>query len=323
MTTKYYLLLLSFICIFLFGCSKEDIDEPVTDTETSIVLDKETVDIRIEENRNVLISEGNGDYNAFSVNPDIADVTVNGNNIEIQGKNIGSTSIIILDKKTQLKRLPVTVYQYDKIVLEKETVDIEFRLGNKKEIRITVLEGNGQYSAVSEDETIATVQTSENTIIITSQGKEGKTNIVVTDASKRHTVLSINTTSTLIPYDEDELSSIMERTTTPYFAFNGTNISSSSYTYLNTIEDGMNLSGYTLYNFYVLKIYYPGDKSVGEKQGCKISYQNVPYGQFSDGTLDMEYFKIIKNDGSKIWAVFSLIENDMLKYGYFIQNINP
>jgi hypothetical protein len=288
-----------------------------------IVLDKEAIDLKMEENTEVLISEGNGDYSVFSINPDIAAVTLNDDRIEIYGKNTGSTNIIISDKKTQLKRLPVIVYQYDKIVLEEETVNIDFKIGNKKDVTINILEGNGKYSAVSEDETIATVQTSENTIIITAQGKEGKTNIVVTDASKRQAVLSINTQSTTIPYDEEELAAIMEETTAPYFVFDASTASAPYYDYLNMIENGMNLSGYTRYDFYVLKIYYPKDVSIGEKQGCKISYQNIPYGKSSDGVLDLEYFKIIKNDGSKIWAVFSLIEKDVLKYGYFIQDIQP
>lgn len=34
-------------------------------------------------------------------------------------------------------------------------------------------------------------------------------------------------------------------------------------------------------------------------------------------------FEIIKNDGEKIWAVYSFMKQERLHYGYFIQNINP
>lgn len=34
-------------------------------------------------------------------------------------------------------------------------------------------------------------------------------------------------------------------------------------------------------------------------------------------------FEIIKNDGVKIWAIYSFVQDERLYYGYFIQNINP
>jgi hypothetical protein len=324
MTTRlYYILLICFASFLLFGCGSDESGEPVVETEKTIVLDKDTIDLQVDKNITAQIMEGNGNYNAFSLNDDIAAVTLNGNKLEIQAKNIGSTNIIISDKYTQLKLLPVTVYQYDKITLEKETADIEFKLGNKKTIQVNVLESNGECSATSEDEAIATVQGFEDFIVITTQGKEGSTNIVITDESKRRAIVQVNTKSTVIPYDEEELEEIMKKTAVPTFVFKDQQ-SYTYFTFLNTVENGMNVSGYDYYNgFYALNIYYPGDKSAEEKQGCKISYTNVPYGQSSDGTVNLEYFKIIKNDGTKIWAVYSLIENNALKWGYFIQNINP
>jgi hypothetical protein len=324
MTTRlYYILLICFTSLALVGCGSDESGEPAAETEKTIALDKDAVDIQINGNGAAQILEGNGDYNAFSLNDSLVAVTISGNTLQIQayGK-VGSTGIIVSDKNTQLKLLPVTVYQYDKISLEKSAVDVECKLGNKKEIRIKLLESNGECTALSGDETVATAQSADSVIVITAQGKAGSTDIVLTDESKRQTIVRVNATTTVIPYDDSELETVKNRTTVPYFMHNG-QASSTYYTYLNTVENGMNVSGYDYYNFYILKIYYPGDKSVGEKQGCKISYTNVPYLDSSDGIVDLEYFNIVKNDGTKIWAVYSLIENNALKWGYFIQNINP
>lgn len=319
MQTKYYLLLFSFISFIFLGCSKEDDGNPVIDTEADIVLDKETIDIQVEEKATVRISEGNGDYNVFSLNEDITTVTLSNNELEIEGKDIGATYIIIADKKTQLKLLPVSVYRYNEILLETSSVDVEFKLGHPGQVRVEVLEGNGKYLVVSEDESVATATVSENTIIVTARGIEGTTNIVVTDASNRQATLSVNTLPTTVPYTEAELAAIMEQTTSPYFIFNGF-ASYNYFTFLDTVEDGMNLSGYDYFGFYVLRIYYPGDKSVGESDNARIYYANTG-GISSGSTLDLDYFKIIKNDGTKIWAVFSLVHNGTLRWGHFIQNI--
>jgi hypothetical protein len=324
MTTRlYYILLIGFASLALAGCGSDESGEPAAETEKTIALDKDAVDIKINGNGAAQILEGNGDYSAFSLNDSLITVTVSGNALQIQayGK-VGSTGIIVSDKNTQLKLLPVTVYRYDKISLEKSTVDAECKLGNKKEIRIKLLESNGECTALSGDETIATAQSADSVIVITAQGKAGSTDIVLTDESKRRTVVRVNATTTVIPYDDTELVAVKNRTTVPYFMHNG-QTSSTYYTYLNTVENGMNVSGYDYYNYYILKIYYPGNKSVGEKQGCKISYTNIPYGQSSDGIIDMAYFNIVKNDGTKIWAVYSFVDKGVLKWGNFIQNINP
>ncbi|MDD3909598.1 MAG: hypothetical protein PHN86_06555, partial [Proteiniphilum sp.] len=82
---------------------------------------------------------------------------------------------------------------------------------------------------------------------------------------------------------------------------------------------GRNLYGWDYYNFYYLKIYFSGDKEVGKKENASLVYR---YGSTSISADHID-FEIIKNDGNKIWAVYSFIRLEVLHYGYFIQNINP
>ena len=66
-------------------------------------------------------------------------------------------------------------------------------------------------------------------------------------------------------------------------------------------------------------ISFEGDTSVGEKVGGSFT-RTLPYyeEEFGNEAADVE---IIKNDGSKIWAVWSFIKNDKLFYGHFCLDI--
>lgn len=88
---------------------------------------------------------------------------------------------------------------------------------------------------------------------------------------------------------------------------------------LNRVENGRNLYGWDYFGFYYLKIYFAGDKAVGKKENASLAY----YYSSTNISADAIDFEIIKNDGVKIWAVYSFVMDGKLRYGYFIQNINP
>ncbi|MDR1884207.1 MAG: hypothetical protein LBR26_15710 [Prevotella sp.] len=326
MKTKFslLLLLLASLSFGLIGCSgDDDNNKPLIDEEMNIAIDKELVDIAMEESASVKITEGNGEYNAFSLNKDVAIVNLSGDSLKIQGVGAGKTSVIISDRETRLKVLPVVVYRYNEIVLEKSTVEFDFLLGNVKSVPVNVLEGNGGYTAVSDNSSIQVSVLEDMITVSTIRGSAGgEANITITDVCDRTTVVKVKANAVTDPYTEDEIAEIMNITASPYFVFI-TTVSQNYYTYINTVENGMNVSGYEYYSYYILKIYYPGDKSVGEQNGGKIYYYNVPYGNScGSDPVDLSYFKVVKNDGTRIWAIYSVLDRDkVLQRGYFVQNI--
>lgn len=321
MKTKYYFLLFSLASFIFMGCSKDDDKNSLTGTESALKIDKEAIELKTEEKAIIHITDGNGDYNAFSLNEDVAVATLNNDQLEIVGKAIGNTYIIIADKNTQLKLLPVNVFKYDVLKLDSTSIDFEFIPGSSRFKEVKIVEGNGNYTAVSADENVATVVVKDSFVVITPRGLGGKTEIVVTDASNRSATISVNAVPQFKPYTKEQLEAIKSENRTPLFIFEGKR-RESYWPIINGKEDGMNLSGFAFYTYNILKIWYPGDKSVGEYKGGKILYKNLPYtGQSSDGAIDLTYFEIIKNDGEKIWAVFSVLDNNILRGGYFILNI--
>ena len=323
MKTKYSFLFL-FLAILSFcivSCSNDD-DTPVETEEANIVIDKDSINIIIEGSRSLNITDGNGEYSAFSVNNNVATVSLSGQVVNVQGIGIGKTSVIISDKNTQLKVVPVIVYQYNQITLEKDELIFDFLLGNEKSVELNILKGNGDYEVVSDNDQIR-VSLSEDTIVTVStvKGYKGGTaNITVTDACDRKTVLKVEANATTDPYTEEELAGITGDSSQRYY-FNG-HAGFSIYTdsFFNTTENGMNMYGWDYYSFNWLKIYFPGDKSVGEKTGGKIDYNF-----YADEVIeyaDLTKCKVVKNDGANIWIVYAYLDkNGVLIPGYIVSPI--
>lgn len=83
----------------------------------------------------------------------------------------------------------------------------------------------------------------------------------------------------------------------------------------------MNKYGWSVWSEY-LTIWFSGDKTVGKKEKALLSqftYEDYTT-QFTEEPAILE---IIKNNGTKIWAVYSVLKADKLSYGYFCAKINP
>ncbi|MDR1091487.1 MAG: hypothetical protein LBL79_10460 [Prevotella sp.] len=323
MKTKYSFLFL-FLAILSFGivsCSNDDDNPIVTEEEANIAIDKDLIDIAIEGSASLKITEGNGEYSAFSLNNDVATTSLSGQTIDIQGIGVGKTSIIISDKKTQLKVVPVIVYEYNEIVLEKNELIFDFLLGNEISTRVNILEGNGDYAVVSDNDQIKPSVSGNIITVSTIKGcKGGTANITITDACDRKTVFKVEANATTDPYSEEELADMMGNSSRRYY-FNGhTGYSPYGGTKFNTIEKEMNMYGWDYYSIYWLKIYFPGDKSVGEKAGSKITYNY--YGEEVLDFADLTTCKVVKNDGTNIWIVYTYLDsNGVLIPGYIVSPV--
>ncbi|MDD2246913.1 MULTISPECIES: hypothetical protein [unclassified Proteiniphilum] len=321
MKTRYKtllgILLLALPALMFLSCGDDEDITPVAEL-SDLVIEKEQVKILVGDKAELEIVKGNNDYKAFSLNEEIATVGISGNKLIIDALERGNTSVIVSDGSAQYRSIGIITY-YDAIKVENEAVKMMLPLGTFKTKSVAILQGNGDYRAESSDEEIVFVRTSGESLLITGR-KEGKASITLTDALDITTTIQVEVISTTDPYDESELDAIMKKETLSYVFNNSVEENATTYfTPLNRIENGRNLYGWDYYNFYYLKIYFSGDKEVGKKENASLVYR---YGSTSISADHID-FEIIKNDGNKIWAVYSFIRLEVLHYGYFIQNINP
>lgn len=318
-----YLILTGWLCMLLpaallTSCGEtEDLPEPTEETST-LKLEKEQIRVVVGSNATIEILEGNNDYQVFSLNEEIASVVLSGNTLTVEALTMGETSVILSDGSSQYRSLNIISY-YDEIILEREELKITVPVGNSKTSRIAILKGNGDYTVESSDPELLTATISGSDLVL-ELSKEGTATLTLTDRFGITATIPVTVTITDKPYDEFELKKIME-TEMNSFMFNDQLIENATtyYTIVNGMENGQHLYGWDYYNFYYLKIYFSGDSEVGKKEDASLIY-SYSSTSFNVQVIDLE---IIKNDGEKIWTIFSFLQNERLYYGYFIQEVNP
>ncbi len=320
MKTRYKtllgILLLAVPALMFLSC-EDDEDVPSFTEPSDLVIEKEQVMIVVGDKEELEIVKGNNEYKAFSLNDEIATVSISGNKLVIDALDRGKTSVIVSDGSGQYCSLDIVSYETLKV--EQEEVNLMLPLGTTKTKSVEILQGNGNYRAESSDPEIVSVQISGESLLLTGR-KEGEVIITLTDALDITTTIQVEVTSTTEPYDESELEAIMKKETLCYVFDNSVVENATTYyTLLNGIDNGRNLYGWDYYNYYYLKIYFSGNKEEGKKENASLVYC---YSSTSISADPID-FEIIKNDGEKIWAVYSFVEQERLHYGYFIQNINP
>lgn len=303
-------ILITSITLGFISCSSDE-DSIVIEKAPELNLDN-IVRINVGSTMSIPIIEGSGQYKVFSLNEAIAEAELVDSNIIINAISNGKTSLVISDKSSQYKQVTV-ISLYDEIVLDTTNLDFKKRLGHDGTQTITVLKGNGSYVAKSDNEEIATASVNQNKIVVKAF-KEGSVNIKIKDAFDIETVASVVVTETTDPYGQEELDEILKDDERRYVFQNKQDI--YWYAHFNTFENDMNKYGWYNWGDY-LYIYFPGNKEVGVKEGSLLSY--AVYGPvYTDEPIN---FEIIKNDGKKIWAIFSFIKDDKLEYGYFVDTI--
>lgn len=318
MKTKYINLLIalvvSLITLGFYSCSSDDDDGVLIVEESSnLTLTETDVRVVVGETTTVDIIEGNGDYTAFSLNNEIAEVELVDSKILINAISNGRTTVVVSDKSSQYKQISVISW-YDEILLDTTNLEFKNKLGHNGNHTVTVLKGNGMYKTTSDNNEIATASVNQNEITINAF-KEGSVNITIKDQFDVAAIVSVKVTETNIPFNQEELDEIVKSSEKRYM-YNGDLVSGSGYDYYNYFVNNMNLYGWTRWGNY-LQIYFPGNKEVGIKEGSVFTYES-PYDSYNKEPI---FFEIIKNDGITIWAVFSFIKDGKLVYGYFADTI--
>ena len=321
MNIKYKLILFAIaISSISFISCKDDKEDIIPVEIPELELGKSTIDISVDSTAIVNITQGAGEYQVFSLNSDIVKAELLDNKIYIKGVTNGTTSILVSDKNNEFRQIKV-VSHYDAIKLANNSVSITMKLGYDTQTSLKILGGNGPYIAKS-DTNIVDASISGDSIIQIVAHKKGIANIKVSDSYGLSTNVTVKVETTTIPYSEDELNSIKSDATSRFFFYGYSYLpssSSSGFTFVNTVESGKNIYGWTLYSYY-MKFYFSGDNNLGIKSDATFGFRYYAYSTiFKDEPVNLE---IIKNDGTKIWATFSFVKNEKLYYGYFCTNKN-
>lgn len=303
------------------GCSDDDDPVPVVDETPDFVLEQDFIKVKIgaENKATVGVKEGGGEYSAFSLDENVAKVEMANGVVSIEGVSNGQTSLIISDKYSRYRRLPISVYTTDVLVLSSKSVDLVTRLGNSGKITANVELGNGGYGVSSNNPAVAVSVTEEGEITMnaTSKKVDYVATVTVTDCTGLSEDISVSVKASYETFTTEELEEIMEYNNRRYY-YNNSNTHSSYYTPINQIVDGKQRYGWDYYSYYWVYIDFVGDKNVGVKTDAQFTYHTWSSEVKEDITLE-----IIKNDGTYIWGVFSFINDDEEKLytGYFCDNV--
>lgn len=333
---KLIILLLSTMLPMGFvGCSDDD-DIPSSDGEEApeFVVGQESIKVKIgPENKVTMnVEQGGGEYSAFILDENIAKAEMVDGAIRVEGFANGQTSLIISDKYSRYRRVPVSVYTTDVLQLSTEKLDLKFPLGHSGMQSANVVLGNGEYVITSDNPAVKVSIDAEGVISMTATSKKETytANITVTDCTNLSANIAVTVVATMDPYTEKELDAIKENSERVY-SLNGSEDSNQSYAdFVNEVlEDGKLRYGWiyenwgTLYGKYYID--FEGDKSVGVKKNALFSYYNMWSNYY--GLKDYENqpitLEIIKNDGTNIWGVFSFVdeEDEKLIFGHFCDTV--
>jgi len=316
------LLVVVLLTIGFTGCSDNDNEtiNPGGETEVpAFTLGQESIRVKVgaENKITVDVKEGGGEYDAFILDTTIAKVETVDGVVKVEGFANGQTSLIISDKYSRYRKVPVSVYTTDKIQLSHEVFDLVTVLGNSKTLTANVVLGNGGYEATSNNSAVTVSVNEEGVISMTAVSKktEFTATVTVTDCTGLSEDIAVTVKASLDPFTDVELETIMLDNTRRYF-YNGSRTDSSYYTYLNEItSQGKQRYGWDYYSYYWYKLEFKGGKDVGTKEEAMFDYY-----YYSTGSINTPVtMEIIKNDGVNVWGVFSYIndEQEKLYTGYF------
>lgn len=304
-------------------------DDDVYDPETNVPEAQERpviktdvadeVQVGVGETATFNITDGGGDYKVVAENPEFVNATINGNAVTLTGVGKGIAGVVVSDAKGNYKHITVKC-MYFKITLDKQEVNVGMKLGHTDGVaKVTVVGGNGNYTAESADETVARVSVKGD--VITIQGvKTGETTVTVTDMMGLTQTVNVKVETTTVPFTEDEKAEVLALTENK-MVFDGTEPLFASYgnVYEVTQEDGfVTIRAY--YKWYpnnAMVMKFKGDLSVGTKTEGSLTnkdwYDTLSY----EGMT----YEILKNDGSRVWGIVHLAEENYLHVGYFCTSI--
>lgn len=346
-----YISLILVLSVNLYSC-KED-ETPVYPTENDelvevsedkaegMTVSAEKIDVIKEQSKTLEIQSGSGDYRVSVLDNTIAEATIEGNSILVVGKNYGNTELLISDKNSNYKNVKVEVYKTDELKLASNSIELVLPFGKPSESSVMIVSGNGDYTLVSSNKSVATVEIdSKNTEnIIIKALSVGETELSVTDYRGLNAKAIINVTSKDTPFSDQQLETIKADGEVKYM-FGTTNyleiIKSENNTtwerYYNGKSKDFTLD-YGTTNYYACgAMYYQAQKHIlvvqfdnaisyepGSKYNGKLRVKNNR--QFILNNVDCA-FEVIQYKDGKVWATYYHVDEESgdVFSGYMIFN---
>lgn len=311
------------------GCSDDDDDMPNPGGEEApeFVLGQESIKVKIgsENKATVDVKQGGGEYNAFILDARIAKTEIVDGVIKVEGLANGQTFLMVSDKYSRYRKLPVSVYTTDKLQLSHETFDLITLLGYSKTLKANVVLGNGGYEVMSDNPAVSVSvnEAGEISMKATSKKEDFTANITVTDCTGLTANIVVTVKASLEPFTTEELEAIKADNSRRYY-YRGRRTDDYDVEYVNTtIDDGKIRYGWNLWGSYYHYMDFMGDKTEGVKEGATFSVSSwIVSDKYSGQAVTL---KIIKNDGTNLWGVFSFVdeEREILCSGYFCDTVDP
>lgn len=226
MKAKYYLLYL-IMAVFSFGglqsCSDEENEIPEVKHQEKLTFTSDLLRVKIgAENRVALpIATGAGEYNAYSLDSEIADVVAdNDGYVYIEGYKNGSTILVVSDAANNYKRLKIVVYTIDELKLSHTEFNFVTPMGSSSTSECSVTLGNGGYSVSSDNDKVVPEIDSESGIITltaTSGKEEYIATVTVTDCSSLTATIKVNVKPTFEAFTQSDIDMILAKESNDWY----------------------------------------------------------------------------------------------------------
>lgn len=294
--------------------------EPVTPPSPGLEVPTDVLRVKNGEALTLQVTQGGGDYNVFSLDPSVATATIVDGQIEIQGVEVGQTAIIVSDSGGYYRKVPVSVYVYETITIDKTEIDLVALLGNVAFASAQVTQGNGGYSIASSDTRVTAMIADDGSIAMsaTSKPDDYTATLTVTDKSGLTATILVTVKASYEPFTEEDLADIKADATRTYI-LDGYQSNYMGYGKSVNADNGDGTISYgwqyapISWLTYRFKITFTGDKTVGKKTDALLDY-TMYMGDTYNVPIDLE---IIQADATNIWGVFTFVLDEAIHYGYF------
>lgn len=214
------------------SCSDDDTlvkpePSPIVDPElpghSELTLEKESIDLLINETQTIEILDGAGDYKVSVLDGSNAEATLSGSSIQVKGLKYGNTDLVVSDQGGAYAMLTVNVYKSNELTTS--AVDGKMKLtlamGQPANGYFSIKAGNDPYTVKSSDPETVSATLGADGITVNLVGQKGQEEgaapvvITVTDARGLTAEVSITTEVSDTPFTEEmleQIKSITERT---------------------------------------------------------------------------------------------------------------
>jgi len=292
----------------------------ITTKETELKLESDTLMVPVGEETSTKIINGGGNYKVINEAPKIAVATIDKDNINIKSFKQGFTAFILSDDADNYKRI-VVKSMYTSIVLDTNEISIKKLLGHDlNDKTIIIKKGNGDYEVESGDENVVKFVTIQQDSIVHIRGiHTGETTIKITDAAGLTAQVKVTVNETDIPFTDEEKQEIMNSDVKRVFWDEDLQQwTPERYNYLTAFNHKVgteNRVGYEYSDYRFIRIFFDGDESVGVYENARVDACPQWYGETTH--YAPAKVEIIKNDGTNVWGIVSVIKNKRLYRGYF------